>query len=76
MYLFSIKDSYFNIILVSTPIESTSVEKVSIKILHLIDELKMYLPMVINRFLEFMKCTLKNEDREQIRSRCYPCLFR
>lgn len=59
MYLFSIKESYFNIILVFTPIESTSVEKVSIKKLHLIDELKMYLPMVINRFLEFMKCTLK-----------------
>lgn len=76
MYLFSIKDSYFNIILVFTPIESTSVEKVSIKKLHLIDELKIYLPVVINRFLEFMKCTLKNEDREQIRSRCYPCLFR
>lgn len=40
MYLFSIKDSYFNIILVSTPIESTSVEKVSIEKIHLIDELK------------------------------------
>lgn len=40
MYLLSIKESYFNIILVFTPIESTSVEKVSIKKLHLIDELK------------------------------------
>lgn len=76
MYLLSIKDSYFNIILVFTPIQNTFIEKVSIKKLHLIDKLKMYLPMVINRFLEFMKCTLKNEDREQIRSRCYPCLFR
>lgn len=38
--LFSIKESYFNIIIVFTPIESTSVEKVSIKKLHLIDELK------------------------------------
>lgn len=40
MYLFSIKDSYLDIILVFTPIESTSVEKVSIKKLHLLDELK------------------------------------
>lgn len=40
MYLFSIKESYFNIILVFTPIESTSVEKVSIKKLHLIEEIK------------------------------------
>lgn len=64
MYLFLIKDSYFNIIFVFILIESIFVENVSIKILYLIDELKRYLLMVINRFLEFMKCILKNEDRE------------
>lgn len=37
---FQLRTATFNIILVFTPIESTSVEKVSIKKLHLLDELK------------------------------------
>lgn len=40
MYLFLIKESYFNIIFVFIFIESIFVEKVSIKKLYLIDELK------------------------------------
>lgn len=61
--MFLIK-SYLNIIFVFIYIESIFVEKGSNKKLNLIDEFKMYLLMVINRFLEFMKCILKNEDRE------------